>query len=60
MIPDYSDRSKSYKTIVNQVNKKLRLIGWSRLFALLVSGTCFYFSREENGFIFLTGGILFL
>lgn len=60
MIPDYSERSKSYKDSVNQINKQLQLIGWSRLIALLVSGTCFYFSRTPNGIPFLVGGIIFL
>lgn len=60
MIPDYSSRSKSYKTIVNQLNKQLQLIGWSRLVALLVSGTGFYLSRSDNGLAFLIGGIVFL
>lgn len=58
MIPDYIGRSSTYKDSVNQINKRLRLIGWSRLFALLVSGTCFYFSRAENGIPFLVGGII--
>lgn len=60
MIPDYSGRSKSYKTSVNQINKQLQFIGWSRLIILLVSGTFFYFSRAENGLPFLIGGIVFL
>lgn len=60
MTPDYSERSRSYKLIVNQINKRLQLIGWSRLFALLISGTCFYFSRAENGLPFLIGGIVSL
>ena len=60
MIPDYTERSKSYQVSVNQINKQLQLIGWSRLVALLVSGTCFYYSRTENGLPFLIGGIAFL
>lgn len=59
MIPDYSERSVRYKASVNQTNKRLQLIGWSRLFVLLISGTCFYFSRGENGIPFLIGGIVF-
>lgn len=60
MIPDYTERSKSYQVSVNQINKQLQLIGWSRLIALLISGTCFYYSRTENGLPFLIGGIAFL
>jgi hypothetical protein len=60
MIPAYSELSSSYKDSVNQINKRLQLIGWSRLFALLISGTCFYFSRAENGIPFLVGGIISL
>ncbi len=60
MIPDYSERSKSFKESVNQINKQLQLIGWSRLIALLVSGACFYFSRAPNGIPFLIGGFIFL
>ncbi|WP_341901533.1 DNA mismatch repair protein [Fluviicola taffensis] len=60
MIPDYLERSGSYKNTVNQLNKRLQLIGWSRLAALLISGAGFYFSRSENGLPFLIGGIVFL
>lgn len=60
MIPDYSERSNHYKSTVNQINKRLQLIGWSRLIVLLISGTLFYYSRSENGIPFLIGGIIFL
>jgi len=60
MIPNYSERSKSYQESVNQINKQLRLIGWSRLFVLLLSGTGFYFSRSETGLPYLIGAVLFL
>ena len=60
MIPPYTERSKSYKESVNQINKQLRLIGWSRLVVLLISAAGFYFSRSEDGLPFLIGGILFL
>lgn len=60
MIPDYSERSVRYKNAVSQINKRLQLIGWSRLLVLLISGTCFYFSRSDKGLPFLIGGIVFL
>jgi DNA mismatch repair ATPase MutS len=60
MIPDYSERSVHYKNAVNQINKQLQLIGWSRLVVLLISGTCFYFSRADKSIPFLIVGILFL
>lgn len=60
MIPNYQERSKTYKNTVNQINKQLRFIGWSRLFALLISIAGFYFSKGENGLVFLTAGFIFL
>ncbi len=60
MIPNYSQRSKFYQESVNQINKQLRLIGWSRLFALIISGTGFYFSKSENGLPYLIAAIIFL
>lgn len=60
MIPDYLERFKKHKEIVNQLNKRLQLIGWSRLIVLLLSGSCFYFSRSENGIPFLVGALLLL
>ncbi|AEA45591.1 MutS-related protein [Fluviicola taffensis] len=60
MIPNYNERAATYKVTVNQLNKKLQLIGWSRLIVLVISATCFYFSRDENGIPFLIGAILSL
>nr|WP_294674204.1 hypothetical protein [uncultured Fluviicola sp.] len=60
MIPDYSERSKRYKESVGQINKRLQLIGWSRLLVLIISGILFYYSRSESGIPFLIGGIVFL
>ncbi|WP_343633082.1 DNA mismatch repair protein [Fluviicola sp.] len=60
MIPDYPERAKHYKNAVNQINKRLQLIGWSRLLVLLLSGAGFYFSRDGNGLPFLIGAIIFL
>ena len=60
MIPDYLERSKRYKESVGQINKRLQLIGWSRLLVLIISGILFYYSRSENGIPFLIGGMLFL
>lgn len=60
MIPAYQERANHYKIAVNQINKRLQLIGWSRLIVLLISGAGFYFSRGGNGLPFLLAAIVFL
>lgn len=60
MIPHYSERSTFYKNTVNQINKQLLLIGWSRLIALLISVACFYFSKGGSELLLLIGGFVFL
>ncbi|WP_343605117.1 DNA mismatch repair protein [Fluviicola sp.] len=59
MIPDYAAKSAHYKNSVNQINKHLRFIGWSRLFTLLIAVFCFYQSRSQLEVLFLSLGILF-
>lgn len=60
MIPHYSERAKTYKHAVSQINKQLQLIGWSRLVALLAAVACFYFSNGGNQLFLLAGGFMFL
>ncbi len=59
MIPDYAAKSIHYKNAVSQINKRLKFIGWSRLFTLLLAGFCLYQSKNQLEILFLILGILF-
>lgn len=59
MIPDYAAKSIYYKNAVGQINKRLKFIGWSRLFTLLLAGFCLYQSKNQFEILFLILGMLF-
>lgn len=59
MIPDYATKSTHYKISVSQINSRLKLIGWSRLFVLVLAVFCFYQSKSQFEVLFLISGILF-
>ncbi|WP_300663347.1 DNA mismatch repair protein [Fluviicola sp.] len=59
MIPDYAAKSLHYKHTVNQINKCLKFIGWSRLFTLILAVFCFYQSKSQLEALSLIFGILF-
>lgn len=59
MIPDYASRAAVYQADVSRINQRLKAIGWSRLFTLLLAVFFFYESKIRLEILFLSLGILF-